>query len=170
MLGTSHSHWQAKRCTAHGPLILKKWGMRLGNAYASGSDVNSPSAKDYLSQFAVCEVLHLYDALSGQTLADGHGCRIREAGNPRRQMIGYKRENAPATGETIVHFATHTSPTRHDLRIVRVDDAEMPPLRLGHDLHNHSMVAAQLIRGALALPRHCLPIGYPPFYEYKWVH
>ncbi len=156
-----------KRSTAHGPLVLKEWGARLGDAYASGSGVNSPSAKVCSPRF---EDPHLYDALSGRTLVDGRDCRTREVGDPRRQMTEHKRENAPAIGERIAHFATQISPTRHGLRIVRVDDAERPLLRLAYVHHNHSMVAAQLMSGELALPRHRLPVGCPPFYDYKIGH
>jgi len=144
--------------------------MHLVDAHASGSGVNSPSAGDCSSRFALCELLHLCDALSGQTLTDGRDCRTREAGDHRHQTTEYKRENAPVIGETIAHFATHTSPARHGLRMVHEGDAEMPLIRLEHVFHNHSMVAAQLISGGLALPRHYLPVGYPPFYEYKRVH
>jgi hypothetical protein len=132
--------------------------------------VNIPSAKNYSSRFAVCEVLHLDDALSGQALADGRDGRTHEAGDPHRQMIEYKRENAPAIGETIAHFATHSSLTGHGLQIVRVGYAEIPFLHLEHVPRNHSMVAAQLLRGELALPRYCLPVVYHPFYEYKRVY
>ena len=144
--------------------------MRLVDGHGIGSGVSSLSAKDCSSQFAVCEVLHLYDALSGRTLADGYDCRNREAGDPRHQMTEYERENVLEIGETIAHFATHSSPTRHGLQIVHVSDAEMPLLRPEHDLHNRSMVAAQLMREGVALPRHCLPVGSPPFYEYNRKH
>ena len=140
------------------------------DGHAIGSGVNSLSAKDCSSQFAVCEVLHLYDALSGRTLADGHDCRNGESGDPRHRMTEYERENVPEIGETIAHFATHSSSTRHGLRIVHVGDVEMPLLRLEHVLHNRSMVAAQMIREGVALLQHCLPVGSPPFYEYNRKH
>ena len=167
---TSHSHCQAKRHTGHEPLILKGFGVHLGKAYGSGSGVNSPSAKNYSSQSAGCEVLHPCDAQNGWTLADGRDCHTREAGDSRRQMIEYKRENAPEIWGTIAHFATHTWPTRHGLQIRRADDDEIPFLRLEHVPHYHSMVAAQLIRGELALPQYYFPFGYPPFYENEGRH
>lgn len=135
----------------------------MGDAYASGSDADSPSANDCSSRFAVCEVLRLYDALSGRNPIDGHDCRNREDDHPRHQMTEYKKENALAIGETIAHFATQISPSRRGLRIVPVGDAEMPSRRLVYALHNHSMVAAQMISRGVALPRYCLPVGYPPF-------
>lgn len=134
----------------------------------SGAD--GLSANDCSSRFAVCEVLRLYDALSGRTPVDGRDCRTREDDDPRRQTKEYKRENALAIGEIIAHFANQISPSRHGLRIMREGDAEMPPLRLAYVLHNHSMVAAQMIGRGVVLPRHHLPVGYPPFYDYKPEH
>ena len=159
-----------KRRIAHEPLILKEWGVRLGNAYASERGVRSPSAENYSSRSAVCEVLHPYDAQSGWTLANGRGCRAREAGDSRHQMIKHRRENAPEIGGTIAHFATHTWPARHGLRIRRVDDAEILLFRLEHVPHYRSMVAPQLISGELALRQHCFPIGYPLFCEHERRH
>lgn len=142
----------------------------MGDACANGSGADSLSASDCSSRFVMCEAPRLYDALSGRTPVDGSDCHTREDDDPRRQMTEYKRENALAIGETIAHFATQISASHHGLRIVRVGDAEMPSPRLAYVLHNHSMVAARMISRGVALPRHCLSIGYPPFYDYKLGH
>lgn len=159
-----------KRRTAREPLIVQEWGVRLGNAYASESGVKSPSAKNYSSRSAVCGALRLHDAQSGWTLADGRGCRTLEAGDSRHRMIKHRRENARGTEGTIAQFATHTWPAPHGPRIGRVDGAEILLLRLEHVPHYRSMVAPQLISGALALSQHYFPIERPLFCEHEKGH